>query len=338
MIKTTQLISLTIMTISLISIVACSSSQNTPSTNQSASTSTEASSAATQQKVISTEVIDLKTTSKSIGEASIKIAKSFKLSFENEDVTQMVLSVKNEASGKHDADAVWVEGELYYAFQQNLPDTQMLVLSEAIAGIPSSAANINVNYKIEGQEMILTAQAIGDKLSGSILAQAETRFELPKSHRRTLVAVLDITSADLKPQQIKAYSNLFRSEINSFKAFDLVSNVDIAKADLMTIQQTTGCKGDQCLSIVGEKLEVDRIITTSYSKIDENVFFITANLTNLQNGSLLISQTEEHDGQSATFKKLLEQLAFKMLGESKQKSIIENIVKVEIKTGKVFVM
>jgi hypothetical protein len=338
MIKTTQLISLTIMTISLISMVACSSSQNTPSTNQSASTSTEASSAATQQKVISTEVIDLKTTSKSIGEASIKIAKSFKLSFENEDVTQMVLSVKNEASGKHDADAVWVEGELYYAFQQNLPDTQMLVLSEAIAGIPSSAANINVNYKIEGQEMILTAQAIGDKLSGSILAQAETRFELPKSHRRTLVAVLDITSADLKPQQIKAYSNLFRSEINSFKAFDLVSNVDIAKADLMTIQQTTGCKGDQCLSIVGEKLEVDRIITTSYSKIDENVFFITANLTNLQNGSLLISQTEEHDGQSATFKKLLEQLAFKMLGESKQKSIIENIVKVEIKTGKVFVM
>jgi len=338
MIKTTQLISLTIMTISLISMVACSSSQNTPSTNQSASTSTEASSAATQQKVISTEVIDLKTTSKSIGEASIKIAKSFKLSFENEDVTQMVLSVKNEASGKHDADAVWVEGELYYAFQQNLPDTQMLVLSEAIAGIPSSAANINVNYKIEGQEMILTAQAIGDKLSGSILAQAETRFELPKSHRRTLVAVLDITSADLKPQQIKAYSNLFRSEINSFKAFDLVSNVDIAKADLSTIQQTTGCKGDQCLSIVGEKLEVDRIITTSYSKIDENVFFITANLTNLQNGSLLISQTEEHDGQSATFKKLLEQLAFKMLGESKQKSIIENIVKVEIKTGKVFVM
>ncbi len=338
MIKTTQLISLTIMTISLISMVACSSSQNTPSTNQSASTSTEASSAATQQKVISTEVIDLKTTSKSIGEASIKIAKSFKLSFENEDVTQMVLSVKNEASGKHDADAVWVEGELYYAFQQNLPDTQMLVLSEAIAGIPSSAANINVNYKIEGQEMILTAQAIGDKLSGSILAQAETRFELPKSHRRTLVAVLDITSADLKPQQIKAYSNLFRSEINSFKAFDLVSNVDIAKADLRTIQQTTGCKGDQCLSIVGEKLEVDRIITTSYSKIDENVFFITANLTNLQNGSLLISQTEEHDGQSATFKKLLEQLAFKMLGESKQKSIIEKIVKVEIKTGKVFVM
>ena len=80
-----------------------------------------------------------------------------------------------------------------------------------------------------------------------------------------------------------------------------------------------GCKGEQCLSIIGEQLEVDRIITTSYSKIDENVFFITANFTNLQNGSLLISQTEEHDGQSTTFKKLLEQLAFKMLGESKQK-------------------
>ena len=320
--KTTQLISLTIVTMLLISMVACSSAQNTPSTNQSASTATAASTSANQQKVIASEDINLKTTSKSIGEASIKISKIFNLNFENEDITQMVLSVKNEISGKHDTDAKWIEGELYYAFQENLPDTQMLVLSEAIAGIPSSAANINVTYKIEGQEMFLTAQAIGDKLSGGILAQAETRFELPKSHRRTLVAVLDITSVDLKPQQRKAYSDLFRSEINSYKAFDLVSNVDIAKTDLITIQQTTGCKGDQCLSIIGEKLEVDRIITTSYSKIDENVFFITANFTNLQNGSLLISQTEEHDGLSSTFKKLLEKLAFKMLGEAKQKSII----------------
>ena len=205
----------------------------------------------------------------------------------------------------------------------------MLVLSEAIAGIPSSAANINVTYKIEAQEMILSAQAIGDKMSGGILAQAEIRFELPKSHRRTLVAVLNITSDDLKPQQSKAYSDLFRSEINSYKAFDLVSNTKIATADLSSIQQTTGCKGEQCLSIIGEKLEVDRIITTTYSKVDENVFFITANLINLQNGSLLISQTEEHDGQSTTFKKLLEQLAFKMLGESKQNSIIEKITKVE---------
>ena len=336
--KTTHLISLTIATISLISMVACSSAQNTPSTNQAASTATEAATSATQKNVLATEVIDLKTTSKTIGEASSKIAKSFKLSFADEDVTQMVLSVKNETSGKHDEDAKWIEGELYYAFQENLPATQMLVLSEAIAGIPSSAANINVTYKIEGQEMILSAQAIGDKLSGSVLAQAETRFELPKSHRRTLVAVLDISSDDLKAAQRKAYSDLFRSEINSYNAFDLVSNVDIAKADLSTIQQTTGCKGEQCLSIIGEQLEVDRIITTSYSKIDENVFFITANFTNLQNGALLISQTEEHDGQSTTFKKLLEQLAFKMLGESKQKSIIEEITKVEIKTAKVFVM
>jgi hypothetical protein len=34
---------------------------------------------------------------------------------------------------------------------------------------------------------------------------------------------------------------------------------------------------------------------------------------------LLISQTKEHDGQSTTFKKLLEQLAFKMLGAIKAK-------------------
>ena len=88
--KTTHLISLTIAIISLISLVACSSSQNTPSTSQSASTATEASSAATQKTVLESEVIDLKTTSKTIGEASSKIAKSFKLSFADEDVTQMV--------------------------------------------------------------------------------------------------------------------------------------------------------------------------------------------------------------------------------------------------------
>jgi hypothetical protein len=335
---TTQFIGLTLVTILLISMFSCSSSQNTPSKNKSATLTNETSSSSSQKKVNTTVETDLKTTAKSIGEASTKIAKSFKLSFEDQEVTQMVLSVKNESSSKHDEDAKWIEGELYYAFEQNLPDTQMLVLSEAIAGIPSSAANINVTYEIEAQEMILSAQAIGDKMSGGILAQAEIRFELPKSHRRTLVAVLNITSDDLKPQQSKAYSDLFRSEINSYKAFDLVSNTKIATADLSSIQQTTGCKGEQCLSIIGEKLEVDRIITTTYSKVDENVFFITANLINLQNGSLLISQTEEHDGQSTTFKKLLEQLAFKMLGESKQKNIIENITKVEIKTGKLFVM
>jgi hypothetical protein len=39
----------------------------------------------------------------------------------------------------------------------------------------------------------------------------------------------------------------------------------------------------------------------------------------LQNCSLLISQIKEHEGQSTTFKKLLEQRAFKMLGAIKAK-------------------
>ena len=197
--KTTiQFIGITLVTILLISMISCSSSQNTPSKNKSATLTTETSSSSSQKKMNTTVEIDLKTTAESIGEASTKIAKSFKLRFEDQEVTQMVLSVKNESSSKHDEDAKWIEGELYYAFEKNLPNTQMLVLSEAIARIPSSAANINVTYEIEAQEMILSAQAIGDKMSGGILAQAEIRFELPKSHRRTLVAVLNITSDDLK--------------------------------------------------------------------------------------------------------------------------------------------
>ena len=50
-----------------------------------------------------------------------------------------------------------------------------------------------------------------------------------------------------------------------------------------------------------------------------------------QIAKLFIAQTKELDGQSTTFKKLLEQLAFKRLGDSKQKSITS-----KMKLSKIF--
>ena len=78
---TTQFIGLTLVIILLISMFSCSSLQNAPSKNKSATLTTENSSSSSQKKVNAKVEIDLKTNAKSIGEASTKIAKSFKLSF-----------------------------------------------------------------------------------------------------------------------------------------------------------------------------------------------------------------------------------------------------------------
>ena len=44
------------------------------------------------------------------------------------------------------------------------------------------------------------------------------------------------------------------------------------------IQRVTGCSRATCATIIGEQLGVDRVISSSFMKIDEDYYVVAANL------------------------------------------------------------
>ncbi|MBF0352948.1 MAG: PEGA domain-containing protein [SAR324 cluster bacterium] len=252
----------------------------------------------------------------------------------NQQDQSMVISVKNHQNNDHDKDAKWIETELYFAFEQKLSNVELLLLSEAIAGISSQAIHVNTTYEIQDNHVILRIRALKDQMSGAVLTQQEILFNLPDKHRKTLVAVMDMESEVLNESQRKAYSNLFRSSLARHPQFHQISAIEMAKVDVNAIKQKTNCREEACNGYIGEKLGVNRMVTVQFLKVDEGVFFITAKLSNIQDGALLVSQTVEFNGDTKTIQTVLDLLADKLLGEETSSLFVAEKT---LGNGKVFI-
>jgi|GEM_PF-6824000 len=274
---------------------------------------------------------------KSLEQASNEVAKHFKTLLKGERDQQLVFNVSNYLSKIHDREARSIETELYFALENILPNVQLLIASEAIAGIPSGAIMVSVTYELKGNQILLRIQAVKDRVSGEVLTQTKVLFELPKKRSSSLVAVLDLEGEALQKAQRRAYSDIFRSAIHQYQVFDLVSSAELDKMDINAVKSASGCRGDECGMIIGEQLGVDRLISINYFKIEEGFYFITANLNDLKDGSLTLSQTVEHNGDLSTLKKALEELAFKMVGEPKNRNLLQVTAAGLVTTGKLFV-
>jgi hypothetical protein len=231
---------------------------------------------------------------------------------------KMVIQIVNYHSQKQDTDARKIETELYFALERQFPKFKLVLLSEAIAGVSGrGAVFVKGTYEKEGERTIVRLQAIKGSLSGIILAQTMVAFETKKSIRKSLVAVMDIEASDLKPNQRKAYSEIFRSALIQIGAFNLASSADIDKLNPDAIQQATGCTRDECATIIGEQLGVDRSISTTLVKLGESYYLLSSKILDIKDGSILTAKTLEHKEDLDTIKDSLEKLADMLVDQQK---------------------
>jgi hypothetical protein len=233
---------------------------------------------------------------------------------------KMVIQVVNYHSQKQDTDAKKIETGLYFALERQFPNYELVLISEALAGVSDrDAVFVKGTYEKQGEKTIVRLQVLKG-MSGIILAQTMVGFETKKFTRKTLVAVMDIEASDLRPNQRKAYSEIFRSTLIQMGAFNLASSADIDKLNPDAIQQATGCTRDECATIIGEQLGVDRSISSAMLKLGENNYLLSSKILDIKDGSILTAKTLEHKGGLDTIKNSLEKLA---------KGLVDAIAKTE---------
>ncbi len=229
---------------------------------------------------------------------------------------RIVVSVVNFHSEKQDQTAKNIETELYFALERRYPDIKLILLSESIVGVASrNSVFIKGSYRQQGGIITVRLQALKGALSGEILAQTAVSFEQGKPHRRTLVAVLDLEAETLNSVQRKAFSDIFRTTLGKIGGFDLASSADVDRMDPDQIQKTTGCTRDSCSVVIGEQLGVDRVISSSYMRVSGELYFVTAKLIDIKDGSILVSEKVQHDGDINSLEGALTKLAHRLVGE-----------------------
>lgn len=228
-----------------------------------------------------------------------------------------VLQVVNFSSGENDIDGKKIETEIYFALERQLPDFKLF-----LGKGPNKEKEIYLSgtYEKRGDITIVKFQVFKEK---EILAQKEVEFD-SKVYRKTLVAVLDLEATMLNGEQRKIFSDIFRSALNDIGEFDLASSADIDKMNPDAIQQASGCTRDTCATIIGEQLGVDRVISSSLRKVDENYYFLAGKMIDIKDGSLLVSKTVEHSGSLRTLKDALQELAEEISGKVATVSIPES--------------
>ncbi|OGG99058.1 MAG: hypothetical protein A2600_00665 [Candidatus Lambdaproteobacteria bacterium RIFOXYD1_FULL_56_27] len=228
----------------------------------------------------------------------------------------IVIQVVNIHNQQTDATAKKIETSLYMALEKFFPEFKLVFLSDSLSGINLSKALVfKGTYDQKGEKTTLNLAGIAG-LGGEVIGQAEVVFETEKTTKETLVAVLDIEAKDLNKDQIKAFSDLFRSSLSSVAPFKLASSADVDKMNPEQIQKTSGCTRDECATLIGEQLGVDRVVSTSLFKINDTKYMLSAKIMAIQDGSILVSKTVQHNSDLSNLDVSLEKLSLELVGKT----------------------
>jgi hypothetical protein len=230
----------------------------------------------------------------------------------------IVIGVVNYHSQKRDSIANLIETELYLSMERMAPGSNLALISESRAGISfSSAIFLKGTYEQKGEIITLRVQALSDLMNGDLITQADIDFKADKTRKKSLVAILDIEAKILNEIQRKAFSELFRANFIQSKLLNITSSADVDKFNADAIQQTTGCTRDECATIIGEQLGVDRVISTTIFEVSKEILFISSKVINITDGTILASQSVEHNGDIQKLKTALDELSSKLIKQLK---------------------
>jgi hypothetical protein len=238
---------------------------------------------------------------------------------------QLIIGVQNYHSKKKDKIAKLIETELYFTLEKALPKAKMLLESQAVAGVSSTnAIFIYGTYEQKGIKTTLRLQALKGMMSGEVLSQISVSYTTHKLVNKALVAVLDLETDILTNDQKKGFSEIFRAAITRSGHFNMASSAEVDKMDADQIQKTTGCTRDECATVIGEQLGVDRVISSSFTKLTESTFLLSAKMMDIKNGSILASETVKHNGNLDTLDQALEKLSVMLSSDSSSVHFLDN--------------
>ncbi|MDH5560529.1 MAG: hypothetical protein OEY59_06690 [Deltaproteobacteria bacterium] len=276
-----------------------------------------------------------------LGEAASYFTQSLK---DHHQEKSIVIQVINSLTKAKDQTSNALETQLYLALESHFPGFKLIQLAENTVGISSSKSIfIKGSYKKEGDTVTLLLQAYEGIMSGEILAQTEIKYAEARVVKKTLIAVLDLDAEILNEIQKKAFSEMFRDFLNSKRLFEMSNSADVDKMKPEAIQKQLGCTRDECAAIIGEQLGVDRVISTSMFKITDTLFVLSAKIVNIEDGSLMVTATEKHNGDLGTLDQALKKLADQLLehpeylgGNEKPQETAKPVVKrMEVKPVKI---
>ncbi len=222
-----------------------------------------------------------------------------------------VTEVLNFASKNHDREGKRIETEIYFALEEQRPDFK-LFLGET-RNRPNEI-HLSGTYEQTDDSVKVKFQIIK---GNEILAQKEVSYDA-KKRRKALVAVLDIEAKHLNLEQRKVFSDIFREALDNLQVFEMASSADLDKMDADQIQQSQQCTRDECATIIGEQLGVDRVISSSMRKVEEGFYFLSAKMIDIMDGSILSQGNVEHSGSLRQLRPALSDLAQKIAGVPKK--------------------
>ena len=79
-------------------------------------------------------------------------------------------------------------------------------------------------------------------------------------------------------------------KLSKSENFDIAGSADIDKMKSDEIHKATGCSRDTCATSIGEQLGVDRVVSSSFMKNDENYYVVSGKMMDIQDGSILVSE------------------------------------------------
>jgi len=223
---------------------------------------------------------------------------------ENPD-KKIIVQVVNRASQQTDDLSRRVETELYKSLSKTFPRFELISLSEAQTGV-NLAKVLVVKGETEPKSALVSLKLTATVgMKGTLLAQAQTEFENLNKLNKQLVAVLPLEGKDLSSGQRNAFSDAFQSAIAQSGEYELASSAEVAKMSPDQIQKVQECTRDECATIIGAQLGVDRVISSTVSKIGEGRYQVSAKVLGVKDGVILKTATADHQGPLADLKPTL---------------------------------
>jgi hypothetical protein len=221
---------------------------------------------------------------------------------------EMVMEITNINSGKYDKDARIIKSTLYSTLQSEYPNAKIIIEEAALVGVSYKAVLIKGTYQPKGKTINLNLKAI-EQTTGELIAKSNISYETETKISEDLIAVLTLEAPELKKEVREAFTKVYRSALLETKKFNLVNSDAIDQVDADEIQEQYSCTREECSIIVAESLNANRVITTTYTKIRDGMFFLTGSLKDIKKGSTINEHAIQHDGNINTLEQSLKKLA-----------------------------
>ena len=242
---------------------------------------------------------------------------------------EMVIEVVNIHTQKFDRDARVIQSSLYTVLKSRFPKSRLLLKDESLVGVSSRAILIKGTYQPKEQKTFLVLQAFNFK-TGELYAKADVEYDVQRKKYENLVVVLPIEAPTLQKPVAKTFSQIFRSVLTKTGAFNLISSDAIDKINADEIQEQYQCTREECSTIVAESLNATWVITTYYSKITDQIYYLTGSLKDVKTGRTIKEEAVQHNGDISTLNVELEKLACLLAGTCNSLIVQEPIVKSQV--------